>query len=144
MSCEFRRRLANISLLSKKATRELIDSLPPGDGDREIEFVAVVRKDAEIDYLIPQDQNLANNNKLVQVDTRNGECIFYEISLEDGCYSEENFIAAQIQGCLEGSCETERVRNVINNNVVKSTNAVAFSIFENSGCGCSGGGCVYR
>lgn len=135
------RRLPKLQLLSQNATSELINTLQPEEGDPDIEFIIVVRKDADLDYIIPYDDNLNTGDKLVQLDFCEEKCFLYQVDLSS-CQN-SNFIEYELTK-LEVPCDSQEVKDLTTNRVIKATNPISVSIFENSGCGCSGGSCVYR
>lgn len=132
MSCENpKRRQPIVNLLSREATRELINSLPPDD--REIEFVLTVTKKGNADHHILQD-NLKNGDRLVQTDTCEGKCFIHEVSTAGQCAIKEPRMVP---------CDSQEVKDLITNKVVREVNSIGVVIYENSGCACTSGGCLH-
>lgn len=136
------RRQPRVNLLSRDATRELTNSLPLGEGEREIEFVVAVRRDGDLDYYIPNVDTLNIGSQLVQIDTCNGLCFSYEVS-KDPCQGGNQFIVENGFTKKAVPCDEAIVKKLTTGRIVKELHSVAFTIYENSGCACSSGSCLH-
>lgn len=144
MSCEKpKRRQPRVNLLSRDATREFTNSLPPGEGEREIEFVVAVRRDGDLDYYIPNVDKLNIGSQLVQIDTCNGLCFSYEVSTKDPYQGGNQFIVENGFTRREVSCDADIVKKLTTGQILRELHAVAFAIYENSNCACSSGSCLH-
>ncbi|MCI0401513.1 MAG: hypothetical protein L0Z68_09530 [Gammaproteobacteria bacterium] len=123
-------RSSKIFALTNQAVSELKTTLKVAEGAPDIEFVLVLRSDGNVDFLAPP------GDELVNFDLSRKKYTLHKVPKE--CQTGYEIQGVEVE---EGSAD---VRKRTENKIGKVVNPIAFSVFENSGCACTGGGCVYR